>query len=101
MVLTNDVFGLLRRMEMDHRETFNACGLIETPDSVSIIHGMAGDNAATMVADIRDENGTHSDEFIDAWMLSVSGVLAYANDYLTKDESVEAREWFAARGIDY
>ena len=86
---------------MSHRETFNACGLIETPDSVSIISGMSADNAAETVSNRFDENGKFSDEFIDSWALSVSSVLANARDYLTEEEAKEARDWFESRGIDY
>ena len=86
---------------MSHRETFNECGKIETPDSVSIISGMSADNAVETVASRFDLNGNFSDEFIQAWALSVSSVLSSAFDYLTKDEANEARAWFADRGIDY
>ena len=86
---------------MSHRDTFNECGKIETLDSVSIVSGMAADNAVEMVDSRFDEKGEFADAFIDAWVLSVSSVLASAAEYLTKDEANEARAWFADRGIDY
>lgn len=86
---------------MGHRDTFNECGEIETPLSVMNVCGMAADNAATTVKNYRDENGNHTDEFIDSWVLSVSSVLADAGCYFSKVEAIEVREWFAARGIDY
>jgi len=86
---------------MDHRKTFDECGLNETPLSVLNVCGMSADNAATMVENYRDENGNHTDAFIDAWVLSVSSVLANMNYYFSPEEAKEAREWFEVRGIDY
>lgn len=86
---------------MSDREIFEECGRIETPDSVSILTGMSADNAAETVKDRFDADGKFTDEFIAAWALSVSSVLAYAHEYLTTDEAKEARDWFETRGISY
>lgn len=86
---------------MQDRTTFEECGKIETPDSVSILSGMAADNAVETVPVRFDASGKFTDEFINAWSLSVSSVLANASDYLTADEAKEARDWFSVRGIDY
>lgn len=89
---------------MDHRKTFDECGLNETPLSVMGVCGSAADNAADTLGwdNYRDEDGNHTDAFIDMWVLSVSSILANARDIgFSPDEAKEAQEWFAARGIDY
>lgn len=91
---------------MDHRATFDECGMDEnTPLIVMNVCGSAADNAADTLGwnNYRDDKGNHTDEFIDQWVLSVSSILASIRDCfsVSEAEAKEAQEWFATRGIDY
>lgn len=74
-------------------ELTNDCPL----ESVQVIHGSAGDNAADTIghANRHDANGQKTDDYLEHWIGSVQDLLSSC------EATEEARAWFAAHGISY